>query len=436
MARAFIKAEFGDRYLPEKPNFYASSNKSAQEAHEAIRPTSIRREPDAIRRHLTPDQFRLYNLIWQRMVASQMADALFDVTTVDIEASGGGRDAYLLRATNTQMRFAGFRQVYEEGRDDGEEEDTGKNPLPDLAQGDALRLLDVIAEQRFTEPPPRYTEATLIKALEEKGIGRPSTYAPTMSTIQDRDYVAREGRFLKPTDLGFVVNDLLVEHFPDFVDVGFTAGMEDELDDIAGGAREWRDVVEHVYNPLEKALAIAGEAAPKQVQETDEKCHECGKPMVIRWGRRGRFLACTGYPDCKGTRPLDGEQREAPVETDEKCRACGSPMHIRTGRFGKFLACSDYPKCKGTRPLGTGVRCPRDGGDIVERRSRKGKVFFGCANYPKCDFVLWNRPLPQPCPGCGGLTTAERNGKAKCTACAWRGESPEAAAIPEPTAVP
>ncbi len=436
-ARAYIARRFGADFLPSSPREYRRKVKGAQEAHEAIRPTSVQREPDAIRRSLTPDQHRLYNLIWQRMVASQMADALFDVTTADIEAKpSSGRDAYLLRAANTQMRFPGFRQVYEEGRDDEEEEDLGKNPLPDLASGDPLRLLQVQPEQHFTEPPPRYTEATLVKALEEKGIGRPSTYAPTMSTIQARDYIKKEGRFLRPTDLGFVVNDLLVEHFPDFVDVDFTAGMEDELDDVADGKLLWQPVVQKFYEPLEKALAIAGEAAPKQVEATDEKCTECERPMVIRWGRRGRFLACTGFPECKGTRPLEGEEQEAPQETDEKCPQCGSNMVIRSGRFGKFMACSQYPQCKATKPIGTGVKCPKDGGDIAERRSRKGKVFYSCGNYPNCEFVLWNRPLPQPCPSCAGLITAERNGKAKCTACDWRGEAPpEGAAAPQPTAV-
>jgi DNA topoisomerase-1 len=397
----------------------------------------VRREPDAVRRFLNSDQHRLYSLIWQRMVSSQMADALFDVTTVDVHASPpSGRDTYLLRAQNTQLRFAGFRQLYEEGRDEEEEEDLGNNPLPELATGDGLRLRDLFPEQHFTEPPSRYTEATLVKALEEKGIGRPSTYAPTMSTIQERGYVGKEGRFLKPTDLGFVVNDLLVEHFPDFVDAGFTAGMEDELDEIASGERRWQPVVGEFYNPLAEALEIATVAAPKQVQATTELCPECGKPMVIRWGRRGRFLACTGFPECKGTRSLEGDEQEAPQQSDEKCPECNAPMLIRAGRFGKFLACSRYPGCKGRKPLAAkaGVPCPKDGGDLLERRTKRGRTFYGCSNYPKCDFTTWSRPLPQPCPNCGGLVVAEREGKARCTACEWRGD---AAARPErePTAV-
>ncbi len=435
--RRFIAERYGQDFLPPSPRRHRQKVKGAQEAHEAIRPTSIFREPESVRKYLKPEQYRLYKLIWQRMVASQMADAIIDVTTVDIEgAPPNRRPSYLLRAANMQMRFPGFRQVYEEGRDDGEEEDLGKNPLPELASGDPLRLLDIDLQQRFTEPPPRYTEATLVKALEEKGIGRPSTYAPTMSTIQERNYVAKEGRYLKPTELGFVVNDILVSSFPDFVDVGFTAEMEDELDQVAGGERPWQEVVESVYLPLEDALAKAKAEVPKQVEETGEACPECGRPLVIRWGRRGRFLACSGYPECRFTRPLDGTEESGPEITEESCPQCSSPMVIRSGRFGKFLACSNYPRCKGTKPMGTGVRCPQDGGQMVERRSKRGKLFFGCENYPKCDFVLWNRPLPQPCPNCGGIITAAREGKARCTRCEWQGEAPQTAPTPEAAPVP
>jgi DNA topoisomerase I len=435
--RAYVAERFGKEFVPGSARVYAKKVKGAQEAHEAIRPTHVRRGPEAIRSFLNNDQFRLYNLIWQRMVASQMADALFDVTTVDIEAApSDGRNPLLLRATNTQLQFAGFRQVYIEGRDDDTEEDLGSNPLPVLSADDMLRALGFFPEQHFTEPPPRYTEATLIKALEEKGIGRPSTYAPTMSTVQDRGYIEKDGRYLKPSDLGVVVNDLLVEHFPDFVDVGFTAGMEDELDDIAEGDRRWQPVVEQYYRPLESALTVAKDAAPKQVETTDVKCPECGRPMLIRWGRRGRFLACSGFPECKGTLPLEGEEQEAPQATDEKCPECDSPMVIKSGRFGRFLACSRYPECKGRKPLAvtTGVRCPKDGGELLERRSRRGRIFYGCSNYPKCDFTTWTRPLAQPCPDCGGLLTAERDNKAKCTACTWRGEVEQPAPQPTPVA--
>ncbi len=487
-ARAYIGEKYGKEFLPPSARAYTKKVKGAQEAHEAIRPTSIRREPDALRGLLNNDQYRLYNLIWQRMVASQMADALFDQTTVDVEARPSGNGTtYLLKATNTQLRFAGFRQVYIEGRDDDEEEDLGNNPLPDLVANDPLRLNELFPKQNFTEPPSRFTEATLIKALEEKGIGRPSTYAPTMSTVQDRGYVEKDGRWLKPTDLGFVVNDLLVEHFPEFVDAGFTAQMEDELDDVADGARKWQPVVEQFYNPLEKQLDVAIKEAPKQVQETDQVCPESGHPMVIRWGRNGRFLACTGFPECKYTAPLEGEGKEpaqaieepcpecgkallvrqsrrgpfvgcsgypecrytrnleaqgdggeagrpAPQTTDEKCPECESPMVIRSGRFGPFLACSRYPECKGAKPLPTGATCPKDGGELVERRTRKG-TFYGCANYPECDFTVRNRPLPQPCPSCGSLLTLERDQSAKCTACEWRGDVPEAEPAAQPAGV-
>ena len=480
-ARSYIADKYGKEFLPPSARAYRSKVKGAQEAHEAIRPTSIRREPDVVRRFLNNDQYRLYTLVWQRMVASQMADALFDQTTVDVMASASGIPGYLLKATNLQLQFAGFRQVYIEGRDDEDEEDLGSNPLPELLSGDPLRLESLEPKQNFTEPPARFTEAMLIKALEEKGIGRPSTYAPTMSTIQDRGYVEKEGRLLKPSELGLVVNDLLVEHFPDFVDAGFTAQMEDELDDVAGGDRKWQPVVEQFYSPLEKQLEVAKTAAPKQVQETDEVCQECQRPMVIRWGRRGKFLACTGFPECKGSRALEGEAEEQPqtIEepcpdcgkrllvrrsrrgpfvgcsgypecrytrplegeagegsqgaqpqaTDERCPACESPMVIRSGRFGAFLACSRYPECKGAKPLPTGATCPKDGGGLVERRARRA-TFYGCANYPDCDFTVRDRPIPQPCPNCSGLLTTTRDGKAKCSACDWQGEAPEPAREP------
>jgi len=439
-ARGYIAARFGKEFIPPSPREYRKKVKGAQEAHEAIRPTSAMREPETIRRHLRSDQYRLYALVWQRFLASQMADAQFDQTTVEIEAAPeNDSKALLLRAINTQLRFPGYRQLYEESRDNGEEEDEGKNPLPGLAADDALLLLDLLPEQRFTEPPPRYTEASLVRTLEEKGIGRPSTYAPTMATIQERDYVAKDGRYLRPTDLGFVVNDLLVEHFPEFVDEGFTAEMEEELDEIASGERSWEPVVEQFYRPLERALDAAKEATPQR-EMTDEKCDKCGRPMVVRWGRRGRFLACSGFPECRNSRPLEGEEEPQPEPTDEKCDECGAPMVIRRGRFGRFLACTRYPECKGRRPLLTkvGVGCPRCGGDLVERRSRKGRVFYGCANYPKCDFVVWSRPLAQACPQCGGLLTAERQQeggepRARCSSCDWRGEVAEEE--PAPTTV-
>jgi len=295
-----------------------------------------------------------------------------------------------------------------------------QSPLPELEAGDRLRLRDVKPEQHFTEPPPRYTEATLVKALEENGIGRPSTYATIMSTIQDRGYVERIERQLRPTELGFVVNDFLTEQFPDYVDLKFTAELEDELDEIAGGVRPWRPVVREFYNPLEERLKEA-ESAPVVSQETGETCPESGHPLIRRFGRFGPFLACTGYPDCRYTRP-DKEEEQA-QETDEKCDVCGSSMVAKRGRFGPFLACTRYPECKGTKPLlmKMGIPCPVDGGEIVERQTKKGRKFYGCSNYPKCDFTSWQRPLPTVCPNCGGLAVAERGRRARCTVCDWKG---------------
>jgi DNA topoisomerase-1 len=438
-ARNYIGAKFGKNFVPPSPREYRKKVKGAQEAHEAIRPTSALLEPDAVRRHLDNDQHRLYTLIWQRFLASQMADAKFDQTVVEIKATPEiDSDTLLLRSTNTQLRFAGYRQLYEERKDNGDEDDEGKNPLPDLAADDVLQLLNLLPEQHFTEPPPRYTEATLVRTLEEKGIGRPSTFAPTMATIQDRGYVEKDGRSLRPTDLGFVVNDLLVEHFPDFVDETFTAEMETELDEIASGGRPWQPVVEQFYRPLEKALDAAKEAEPQR-ELTDEKCEKCGLPMVVRWGRRGRFLACSGFPECRSSRPLEGEEGPEPEPTDEKCDECGAPMVIRSGRFGRFLACTRYPECKGRRPLltKTGAECPECGGDLVERRSRKGRVFYGCNKYPKCKFAAWSRPLATPCPQCGGLLTVARQQegdkvRGRCSACDWQGEVAEKEPAPTP----
>ncbi|KPK45681.1 MAG: hypothetical protein AMJ77_07040 [Dehalococcoidia bacterium SM23_28_2] len=434
--REYIREKFGQPYVPTSPRVYKKKVKRAQEAHEAIRPTSTYREPQKVRRYLNRDQDRLYTLIWKRMVASQMADALYDVTTVDIEAKPSrGRDVYLFRAVNTQLAFPGYQNLYNETREEGEEENLGKNPLPELAAGDLLRLLGLHPEQHFTEPPPRYTEGTLVKALEEKGIGRPSTYAPIIATVQGRGYVEKDNGRLRPQELGFVVNDLLTTYFPDIVDVNFTAEMEEELDEIARGERPWQPVVEGFYAPLMEALDTASEA-PAVRQETSEVCDLCGHPMVIRWGKRGRFLACSGYPQCRNTRPLDGQGDPLPV-ADEACPKCGSPMVAKRGRFGPFLACSRYPQCQGTRPLlvKTGARCPLCEGEIVEKRSRRGRVFYGCANYPSCKFTTWSRPLPTSCPECGSLLLAAGEGRARCTQCRWRGQAPQEEK-PEETGMP
>ncbi|HEY8171979.1 MAG TPA: DNA topoisomerase, partial [Dehalococcoidia bacterium] len=424
-ARAFITTKYGGDFVPGEPRFYKNKSKGAQEAHEAIRPTSVLREPAALKKSLSSDQSKLYGLVWQRLVASQMADAIFDQVSVDIDGRVDTQpQPYTLRASASHLRFPGFRQVYIEGRDSGADEDEEKS-LPDLTEGDLLRLLEVKPDQHFTEPPPRYTEATLVKALEENGIGRPSTYAPTMSTIQDRGYVAKDGRALKPQELGFVVADMMTERFPGVVDLTFTARMEDELDDIANGERAWPPVVQEFYEPLAKEVEAAADA-PRVEQETNEVCEKCGKPMIQRWGRFGQFLACTGFPECKNTRPV-GDEAEQPAVTDEKCGECQSDMVVKRGRFGQFLACSRYPECKGSRPIlkKIGVPCPKDGGDIVEKRSKRGRTFYSCANYPDCDFTSWSRPFPQPCPQCEGLVVAAGRGNAKCTNCEWKGSADE-----------
>ncbi len=431
-ARAYIAQRFGGDFVPPAARVYRTKSKGAQEAHEAIRPTAVRREPSTLRHVLSRDQLRLYTLVWQRFVACQMADAIFDQTTVEVEAHpADGSHAWAVRATESVLRFPGYQQLYQEMRDDDEEPAGGH--LPELAPGDALRLVELKPDQHFTEPPPRYTEATLVKELEENGIGRPSTYAPILSTIQDRGYVHREGRALVPQELGFVVNDLLVEHFPNVLSIGFTAEMEEELDEVARGERPWQPVVKQFYEPLEASL-VAAAAAPRVEEVTDEKCDKCGKPMIARWGRFGRFLACSGYPECRNTKPL-GEDGTAPEESKEICDVCGSPMVLRGGRYGKFFACTRYPDCKGTKRLliKIGVACPKCSGDLVERRTKRRRVFYGCAKYPECDFTSWSRPLPNTCPRCGGMTvSAGRDGKARCTECDWRGTigEPELAAAP------
>ena len=438
-AREYIQRKFGDSYLPRQARVFRKKAKGAQEAHEAIRPTAISREPQQMKPFLSSDQYRLYELIWRRMLASQMADALSDATTLDTEAKcKASPKVYVFRATGSVLKFPGFRTLYMESRDD-DEEDGGKRPLPALSQGDPLDCRKLEPIQHFTQPPPRFTEASLIKALEEKGIGRPSTYAPIISTIMDRRYVVKEEGKLKPTELGTTVSDLLTVHFSDIMDTGFTARMEEELDEVARGERQWVPMLHGFYGPFQKSLEAATEAMPRvKVEEaTDEVCEKCGQPMVIKTGRFGRFLACSDYPTCKNTRPVptDGSPganggqeagRPADEATDEVCEKCGQPMVIKSGRFGKFLACSDYPKCKNSKPLKVGVPCPRCGGDLVQRRSRgRGRVFYGCSRYPECDFLVNQRPMPDPCPECGGLMVASGQNGVKCTVCSWKGDVPE-----------
>lgn len=419
-ARAFIEKAFGKEYVPEKPHVY-KSKASAQEAHEAVRPTYPEKRPEAIKTFLSKDQFALYVLIWNRFIASQMSPAQLEQTAFVIHnLQNGQQGSYEFKSTGTVVRFDGFMALYTEGKDESEEE-TGLT-LPALQEGESLRLLGLLPKQHFTQPPPRYSEATLVKALEEKGIGRPSTYAAILSTIQDRKYVQKtEGKF-SPTELGVVVNDYLVERFPELIDVGFTAKMEDELDNIEEGKMKWEEVVKDFYRPfnsdLSEAIKTVGKVKPKDIP-TEIVCEKCGLPMVMRWGRHGRFLACTGFPECKNTKALktegagDGSEsvESIPQQTDEKCEKCGSPMVIKSGRYGKFLACSKYPECKNAKPLATGIKCPDDGGDIVERRSKKGKQFWSCTNFPKCKFASWYRPVALTCPKCGAAFLFEKRNK-------------------------
>ena len=404
-ARELISGRFGKDFLPEKPPVYRNKA-TAQEAHEAIRPTYPEKTPEKVKPFLSRDQYHLYSLIWNRFIASQMCSAQLEQTTfiIGLHDSGTVLQGTEFRVSGTVIKFPGFMALYSEGKDDIEEEEGGI--LPSLKEGDLLDRLDIKPIQHFTQPPPRYSEATLVKALEEKGIGRPSTYATILSTIQDRKYVQRmEGRFA-PTELGVVVNDLLVEKFPELLDIGFTAKMETELDEIENADMKWVTVIKDFYTPFSRSLTEASNDMAKvkpQDLPTDTICEKCGKPMVIRWGRHGRFLACTGFPKCKNAKPLNGENGAKNVDqvfTDEVCEKCGARMVIKIGRFGKFLACSNYPECKSTRPLSTGVKCPLDDGDIVERKSKRGKSFWSCSNYPNCKFAMWYKPVPKPCPSC------------------------------------
>lgn len=458
-----IKGQFGPGYLPEKPVYYRTK-KGAQDAHEAIRPTSASRTPDLVAPFLGKDELAMYKLIWQRFVASQMMPAVFDQTTIDIKAG----ESYLFRATGSVVKFDGFLAVYEEGKDEKDEEDAERGlNLPRLEEGEVLKLNGIAPDQHFTEPPPRYTEATLVKALEEKGIGRPSTYAAIMTVIQNREYVARkEGRFV-PTELGLIVNDLLVESFDDLFNVQYTAHMEEELDEIEEGKMRWTDTLAEFYEKFTKDLQVAKHQmrdVKRQEIPTDEKCENCGSPMVIKFGRYGQFLACTNYPECKTTRDIpklhdEAGEEAAEAAAEETCENCGRPMVLKRGRFGQFLACTGYPECKTTRKIQggriaapdvvleescpqcgqnlvikqgrfgpftacsnypkckyikqelTGVSCPECGGDIAVKRGKRGKVFYGCANYPTCKFALWDKPIPTSCPDCGARFVVEKTKK-------------------------
>ncbi len=476
----FIEQRFGKEYVPAKPNVYVNK-KNAQDAHEGIRPTSIERDPESVKPFLNADQYRLYTLVWERFLASQMKAALIDQTSVDIVAGD-----YLFRATGSVVVFPGFMKLYVESTDDEKSGDNGDGGdesskkaekgsqesdkiLPPLEEGQELALKDLVTRQHFTKPPARYTEATLVKELEEKGIGRPSTYAAILSNIQDRDYVNRDRRVLFPTELGYLVNDLLVVNFPDILNVFFTAQMEERLDDIEEGKASSLDILQAFYGPFSDDLKKAADQMQNAIP-TDIKCDKCSLPMAIKWGKNGGFLACTGYPECRNTkdytrdekgniqvteqeavqetcpqcgremvakkgrfgpflacsgypeckytRPIKGDKPDAPLAepepTGEKCSKCGGNMVIRQARTGtKFISCENYPKCKNAKSIGMGVPCPLEdcNGEISERASKRGRRFYGCTNYPKCKFVSWYPPVAQKCPECGSTYLLKKETK-------------------------
>jgi DNA topoisomerase-1 len=418
---SYIKKTYGDEYVPAKPNFYKTKS-SAQDAHEAIRPTSTDNSPERIKKYLSPEQLKLYTLIWNRFIASQMAPSVYDLTTVDFAVSEG-KEEYTFRASGSILKFAGYEKVYMEYREEDEEEE-GKQNLPDVKKTDVAKLVDIKSEQKFTQPPARFNEATIIKELEENGIGRPSTYASIISTIQDRGYVEKEANQLKPTDLGKMVTELLVTSFPVVLNVEFTAGMEEQLDEIEEGKLKWVDVLATFYKEFEKALKEADKSMrdiKKEETPTDVDCPKCGKKMIIKWGRNGQFLACPDYPTCKSTSNFTKKEGDGSIQieqqetTTEKCPTCGGPMLVKRGRFGKFLACENYPTCKGTKSITTGVVCPECGkGDLGEKRTKKGKVFYGCSLYPKCKFAVWNKPVTRTCPACGCKVMEEKKDEYVC----------------------
>jgi len=425
--RKVISAEYGAKYLPKSPNRFAKSRGKVQDAHEAIRATSAFRSPDKMERFLNKDQASLYRIIWSRFLACQMTPAIYDQTTVDIQA--GSR--FVLRAVGSVMRFAGFTAVYidylERNGKQGEGDNGEDTLLPDVKTGELLNLQKVAPRQHFTQPPPRFTESSLIRELEANGIGRPSTYASIMSTVLDKGYVERAKGTLKPTDLGFAVNGLLVERFPGILNVKFTAGMESMLDKVEEGQADWLELLKNFFGDFSKALDAAQSNRKKLVVETDIDCALCGSKMVIRWSRHGSFLGCSNFPECKNIKEFErddsGQIRIVKEKvSDVPCDRCGSPMVEKNGRYGPFLACSNYPNCSNIKPLSTGVPCPRKGcsGELVQKKTRRGKVFYSCTNYPECDFATWDRPLNIPCPSCGAKPLYEktyRGGRGKVTHC-------------------
>ncbi len=411
-AQKVITSRFGKEYALENPRFYKTKSKGAQEAHEAIRPAYPEKTPDDLKEALDANQYKLYRLIWNRMIACQMQPAKFASVKVDIAAENK-ENKYLVRANGSTLIFDGYLKVYGEV--------TEENILPPLEIGNDLNLVDVISNQKFTSAPPRYSEATLVKVLEENGIGRPSTYAPTISTIIERKYVDKnEEKRLYPLEIGTLVSDLLVDHFPDIVNTKFTATIEEDFDAIAEGKREWVPVIRDFYGPFHKNLAEKTKEVKKEdyQEKLDRKCPECGGELIVKFGRFGKFIACSNYPTCKHTEKTAEEKAEAEEHKGVICEICGAPMVVKRGKFGSFLGCSNYPECKNIKRIEkkTGVKCPKCSvGEIVERKSKKGRLFYGCNRFPDCNFAVWNKPTGETCPKCGSLLVFAAKGKVKCS---------------------
>ena len=420
--RTYIKDKYGADNLPGEPRLFKTKAKNAQEAHEAVRPTSVNHEPVAIKSQLSKDQHRLYELIWKRTVACQMIHATMDTVAVDLEAGVGN----IFRANGSTLVSPGFMAVYQESVDDSKARDDKERLLPPLQEGDTVKLLKILPEQHFTEPPPRYSEASLVKALEEHGIGRPSTYASIISTLQSREYVEMDKKRFIPTDVGRIVNKFLTEHFTQYVDYDFTAHLEDDLDAISRGEMDWKKTMHAFWDPFKKLVDDKDKTVDRKDvthEQLDEKCPKCGGDLAIRLGRRGRFVGCNNYPECDYTRNV-GEDADAEPEVIEgrKCPECNSDLIIRHGRYGKFIGCSGYPDCRHIEPLekpeDTGVQCPEcKQGNMLKRKSRNGKIFFSCQRYPDCKYAVWNLPLGEACPQCDWpmltLKTTKRRGTEK-----------------------
>ncbi len=426
--RQHISQQFGAEYLPEKPRVFKTKSKNAQEAHEAIRPTSITRTPEGMKTALEPDAWKLYKLIWKRALASQMAAAILDQVRADLSSG-----KLTLRANGSTLAFPGFRKLYIESTDEPARDDKDRL-LPVLNVGDAVSIKQADAKQHFTEPKPRFSEASLVKELESFGIGRPSTYASILNVLRERNYVEMERKRFVPTDVGDWVSKFLTSMFDDIINTSFTADIENKLDAVARGEAGWKPLLREFWEPFKADVDKAADAE-RPAEPSDEVCPECGKPMAIKLGRYGKFLACTGYPGCKVAKPLNGKKDDEPAElelSDQKCEKCGEPMAIKSGRYGKFLGCSAYPKCKNIQPLekpkDTGVSCPECGkGTFLEKKSRRGKVFYSCSQYPKCKKALWNKPVERPCPQCHAAFVTEKVTKRNGTehvcaseACNWK----------------